>query len=236
LTVPDNGDRPGGDILRQMLRDGRTDISLVDRMVEDLARQIIDGTLPPGADVNSVELARRFNSSRTPVREALLTLQREGLVDIPARRRPRVAPVTITQARELYEIRAGLHALVSELIVARDPDLSVLRAWQARLREDALAGDVDAYFWHNVTFRQAEAEAAGNRELTRLLGSLGLRTLQLRHVSLSLPGRLDRSVEDHERLLEAYADRDATLAVALTRSIIMTGLHAIEASGLEAAD
>jgi DNA-binding GntR family transcriptional regulator len=224
-------DRPGGDILRQMLRDGRTDVSLVDRMVEDLARQIIDGSLPPGTDVNSVDLARRFNTSRTPVREALLTLQREGLVDIPARRRPRVAPVTLSQARELYEIRASLHALVSELIVAQESDLSVLATWQAHLRDDASRGDVDAYFWHNVSFRQAEAEAAGNRQLTRLLSSLGLRTLQLRHVSLSLPGRLDRSVEDHERLLAAYADGDAPLAVALTRSIIMTGLRSIEASG-----
>ncbi|MEV4143687.1 GntR family transcriptional regulator [Amycolatopsis sp. NPDC049691] len=219
------------DVLRRMLLDGRTDVSLVDRIVEDLARRIIDGSLPPGADVNSVDLARRFSTSRTPVREALLTLQREGLVDIPARRRPRVAPVTLAQARELYEIRASLHALVSELIVARSPDLSVLAAWQSQLREDASAGDVDAYFWHNVSFRQAEAEAAGNRQLTRLLGSLGLRTLQLRHVSLSLPGRLDRSVADHERLLAAYADGDAVLAVALTRSIIMTGLHSIEASG-----
>ncbi len=219
------------DVLRRMLLDGRTDVSLVDRIVEDLARRIIDGSLPPGADVNSVELARRFSTSRTPIREALLTLQREGLVDIPARRRPQVAPVTLAQARELYEIRASLHALVSELIVAGSPDLSVLASWQARLREDAAAGDVDAYFWHNVSFRQAEAEAAGNRQLTRLLGSLGLRTLQLRHVSLSLPGRLARSVADHERLLAAYADGDAELAVALTRSIIMTGLHSIEASG-----
>ncbi|MEV7038284.1 GntR family transcriptional regulator [Amycolatopsis sp. NPDC051061] len=219
------------DVLRRMLLDGRADVSLVDRIVEDLARRIIDGSLPPGADVNSVDLARRFSTSRTPIREALLTLQREGLVDIPARRRPRVAPVTLAQARELYEIRASLHALVSELIVARSPDLSVLASWQAHLRDDAASGDVDAYFWHNVSFRQAEAEVAGNRQLTRLLGSLGLRTLQLRHVSLSLPGRLDRSVADHERLLAAYADGDAALAVALTRSIIMTGLHSIEASG-----
>ncbi|WIX75857.1 GntR family transcriptional regulator [Amycolatopsis carbonis] len=234
MTVPDEtGDRPGTDVLRRILRDGRTEISLVDRIVEDLAVQIIDGRLPPGADVNSVELARRYTSSRTPVREALLTLQREGLVDIPARRRPRVAPVTLSQAREMYEIRASLHGLVSELIVRNAPDsaLDVLDKWQAHLRDDAERGDVDDYFWHNVTFRQAEAEVAGNHQLTRLLGSLGLRTLQLRHVSLSLPGRLTRSVDDHERLLEAYRDRDAPLAVALTKSIITAGLQAIEESG-----
>lgn len=222
----------GLELLRGMLRADRSETSLVDRIAEDLAVQIVDGRLPPGADVNSVELAKRYQSSRTPVREALLSLQREGLVDVPARRRPHVSRVTLTQARELYEVRASLHGLVSELVVrnAGDGDLDVLRAWHERLRVAAQKGDVDAYFWHNVAFRQAEAEVAGNHQLARMLSSLGLRTLQLRHVSLSQPGRLDRSVSDHEVLLSAYADRDAALAVAITKSIIMTGLRAIEAS------
>jgi DNA-binding GntR family transcriptional regulator len=220
-------------MLRQMLGP-RLDVerSLVDKIVEDVALQIIDGRLEPGADVNSVELAKRYSSSRTPVREALLTLQREGLVDIPARKRPRVAPVTLVQAREVYEVRASLHGLVSELIVAQAPDdsLQVLHEWHDKLAQDAAAGDVDGYFWDNVAFRQAEAEVAGNAQLARTLSSLGLRTLQLRHVSLSLPGRLERSVNDHDRLLQAYADRDADLAVAITKSIIKGGLRAIEQS------
>ena len=227
----------GPAMLRRMLRDGRAEESLVERIVDDLALQIIDGRLVPGADVNSVELAKRYNTSRTPVREALLVLERDGLVEIPARRRPRVAPVTLAQAREVYEVRASLHGLVSELIVQHTPDaeLQVLHRWHRHLRDDATRGDVDAYFWHNVAFRQAEAEVAGNGHLTRMLRSLGLRTLQLRHVSLSLPGRLERSVDDHERLLAAYTDRDAALAVAITRSIIKAGLRAIEGSGWFAA-
>jgi len=231
MTEP--GEGPGGVMLRRMLGVRSGEGSLVDRIVQDLARKIIDGSLVPGAVVNSVELAKNYHSSRTPVREALLALQQEGLVEIPARRRPRVAPVTLAQVREMYEVRASLHALVSELIVrdADDAGLAVLRQHHQRLEADALAGDVDAYFWHNVEFRHAEAEVGGNQELVRMLGSLGLRTLQLRHVSLSLPGRLDRSVADHERLLGAYADRDAALAVALTRAIIMAGLRAIENSG-----
>ena len=64
-----------------------------------------------------------------------------------------------------------------------------------------------------------------------MLSSLGLRTLQLRHLSLSFPGRLDRSLDDHDRLMMAYADRDAPLAVAITRSIINAGFRAIEESG-----
>lgn len=224
---------PGHGMLAVMLRDGRPATSRVDHMVEDLATRIILGRLPPGADLNSVDLARRYGSSRTPVREALLTLQREGLVEIPARRRPRVALVTLDQVRDVYQVRASLHGLVSELIVSKadDAGLAVLADWQARLREDAERGDVDAYFWHNVGFRQAEAEITGNRQLTRTLSSLGLRTLQLRHLSLSFPGRLERSLDDHDRLMMAYADRDAALAVAITKSIINAGFRAIEASG-----
>jgi DNA-binding GntR family transcriptional regulator len=229
----DEGLRPGEGMLAALLREGRPSTSLVDHIVEDIALQIIVGRLQPGADLNSVELARRYGSSRTPVREALLTLQREGLVEIPARRRPRVALVTLDQVRDIYQVRASLQGLVSELIVhdASEDSLAALADWQARLRADAKRADVDAYFWHNVGFRQAEAEIAGNRQLTRLLGSLGLRTLQLRHLSLSFPGRLERSLDDHERLLMAYADRDVSLAVAITRSIINAGFRAIEASG-----
>jgi DNA-binding GntR family transcriptional regulator len=229
----DQGLPPGEGMLGALLREGRPNTSLVDHIVEDVAMQIILARLPPGADLNSVDLARRYGSSRTPVREALLTLQREGLVEIPARRRPRVSLVTLDQVRDIYQVRASLHGLVSELIVdeATDASLAVLADWQGRLRADAERGDVDAYFWHNVGFRQAEAEITGNRQLIRTLGSLGLRTLQLRHLSLSFPGRLERSLDDHDRLMMAYADRDVSLAVAITKSIINAGFRAIEASG-----
>lgn len=230
---PDEEASPGKRMLAALLRDGRPNTSRVDHIVEDIAMQIILARLPPGADLNSVDLARRYGSSRTPVREALLTLQREGLVEIPARRRPRVALVTLDQVRDIYQVRASLHGLVSELIVreATDESLAVLADRQAGLRADAERGDVDAYFWRNVAFRQAEAEITGNRQLTRMLSSLGLRTLQLRHLSLSFPGRLERSLDDHDRLMMAYADRDAALAVAITKSIINAGYRAIEASG-----
>ncbi len=144
-----------------------------------------------------------------------------------------MALVTLDQVRETYEVRACLHGMVSELIV-RDTDadgLAVLHRLQEQLRLDAERSDLDAYFWRNVEFRQAEAEVSGNRQLARMLGTLGLRTLQLRRLSLSFRGRLARSVSDHERLLTAYADRDEGLAVAITKSIIMSGYRAIEASG-----
>jgi DNA-binding GntR family transcriptional regulator len=140
----------------------------------------------------------------------------------------------MAQVREVYEIRASLYALVSELLVARasDDEIRGLRQWQRLLAADTEAGDVDAYFWHNVGFRNAEARLSGNGELTRRLGSLGLQMHRFRHLSLSLPGRLLHSLADHERLVNAYADRDAELAAAVSRSLVMRGYRAIERSGL----
>ena len=69
--------------------------------------------------------------------------------------------------------------------------------------------------------------------MRRVLDTLGLRALQLRHLSLSQPGRLHRSLADHGRLLQAYEDRDATLASALTRSLVLRGFAAIESFRLE---
>ena len=221
------------ELLFSALRGVEGSSSLAFAIFREIAIGIVEGRLLPGHEVNSAELAREFNTSRTPVREALLMLEREDLVIIPPRRRPYVSEVALSQVREIYEIRASLYGLVSELLVARATDAGIasLHDWQHKLAADARAGDVDGYFWHNVGFRNTEASLSGNRELQRRLSSLGLQMHRFRHLSLSLPGRLLNSVADHERLVRAYADRDAPLAAAVSKSLVMRGLRAIEATG-----
>lgn len=207
--------------------------SLVGKIAEWVGSSIIEGRLLPGDDLNSVALSNRFDTSRTPVREALMLLEKEGLVTIPPRRRPHVARVSLREAREIYQVRAHLYMLVSELIVAqaRDEAIHTLRDQQEKLDAAAHSGDRDAYFWRNLSFRATEAEICGNRQLQRTLDSLGLRTLQARHQSLTYPGRMEQSAHDHARLVRAYEERDAPLAMALTRTLVLGGLAAIEASG-----
>src|SRR5260370_28578240 len=99
------------------------------------------------------------------------------------------------------------------------------------MEEFAAVGDPTAYFWTSVTFRDIESTLCGNDEVKRILDSLMLRTLELGRLSLSLPGRMQQSVADHRRLLRAYKERDAPLAMALMRSSVFGGLAAIEQSG-----
>ena len=96
--------------------------SLVGRIAGEVARAISEGELQPGADLNSVELASRFGTSRTPVREALMLLEKEGLVEIPPRRRPRVAQISLAEVEELYEIRSALNGLMMRQFVRNASD------------------------------------------------------------------------------------------------------------------
>jgi DNA-binding GntR family transcriptional regulator len=207
-----------------------SELAPVAEIVDWVTRGIIEGRLKAGDDLNSVDLAKRFNVSRTPVREALFALAREGLVDWSPRRRPRVSAINLKEVREIYQLRAILYAQVSLTIVehASEADIGALWCAHQPLADAAAKGDVDGYFWANVAFRDEELRVAGNGIFKEVLDSMRMRTNRLRHLSASLPGRLQRSCTDHQRLCQAYADRDGTLAAALNRSIVLNALAAIE--------
>lgn len=216
-------------LMMRMLRlDDRSD-SLVAKIALDVGSRIIEGSLAPGSDVNSVELAQRFGTSRTPVREALLLLEKQGLVEIPARRRPTVVDLSLMPVKEIYDVRAVLTSHVAELVcqnwTARD--LAEMKADLASMRKAVEAGDIQAYFWANVAYNDTVTRVARNEVLAELIDSLGMRVLQLRRRSMSPPQRMERSLADHERLFAAYMTRDAELAKALSASIIRDAYRAL---------
>ena len=204
--------------------------SLVSKIACEVAAEIIEDIRHPGDDLNSVELARKYQTSRTPIREALMLLEKEGLVEMPPRRRPRVGMLSIKEIRDIYLVRANLLELIAGDI-AREASLADIRSLQPLLEKmeaTSKAGDLNAYFWANIDFHERNTELAGNRTVQKIINSLLLRTLRLRRVGLSQPGRLAKSYEDHERLCRAYEDRDSTLAAALIRSNHISGLAILE--------
>ena len=202
--------------------------SLVGRIAADVAKAINEGSLAPGADLNSVELAARYGTSRTPVREALMLLEKEGLVEIPPRRRPRVSQISLDEIEELYQIRSVLNGLMisSFVRVATDEMLRQTTALHARIKAHA---HVD-----NAAFQAARRalhnhwlDNCGNASLRQLLSTWKMRMSVGRLVQFRTED-VERSLRDHERLVIACLDREEALAVALMQSMTLSGLAAIK--------
>lgn len=204
--------------------------SLVDDIACVVGAEILEGLRRPGSDLNSVELARRFRTSRTPTREAVVILEKEGLVEILPRRRPRVADLSILEIREMYRVRAAMLGLIAAEVVrvASDAEIAELREILREMERTEHANDRDGYYWSNVAFHERFADLAQNRTLKRILESLALRSLRLRRMTLSTPGRMERSLADHVRLVSAIEDRDAELASALIKSNVLGALKLLE--------
>lgn len=204
--------------------------SLVTDIACVVGSEILEGVRRPGSDLNSVELARRFRSSRTPTREAVVILEKEGLVEILPRKRPRVANLSITEVREIYRVRAAMLGLIAAEVVrvATDEEIGELRQILHAMERAAAAGDRDEYYWSNVAFHERFADLARNRTLQRILDTLVLRSLRLRRLTLGQPGRMQRSLADHIRLVGALEDRDGELASALIKANILGALKVLE--------
>ncbi|MBY8862334.1 GntR family transcriptional regulator [Nocardia sp. CA2R105] len=225
LVVP-----PG--LLRRFLDNGERQDSLVLEIAEQIAQEIITSTRLPGSDLNSVDLSTRFSTSRTPIREALGLLEREGLVELPARRRPRVAGLDTAQIESAYLLLGQLYGVISERVANCSDSIDIDRVAEhmAVMQQAADNDDVARYFWANVDFHDTCGELARDPLLKRTVDSLGLRVLRFRYLTLALPGQLTLSAQDHARLVRAFREEDSELAGALARSLVRSSLRALKSS------
>src|SRR5256884_4575104 len=111
---------------------------------QEIGCAIIEGRLHPGDDLNTVNLSKQFQTSRTPVKEALLLLEKEGLVTVPPYRRPYVARISLEEVREIYQVRTNLLILVAELIgrTASDEAIASVRAGRPFIHESAVSDHI----------------------------------------------------------------------------------------------
>lgn len=217
-------------IIRRVVSKDDERSSLVNEIACVVGAEILEGMRRPGSDLNSVELARRFRTSRTPTREAVVILEKEGLVEILPRRRPRVADLSIPEIREIYRVRAAMLGLIAAEVarLATDDEIAELRTILRGMEQADGAVDRDGYYWGNVSFHERFADMARNKTLQRILESLVLRSLRLRRVTLSSAGRMHRSLADHARLVDALEDRDGELASALIKANVLGALKVLE--------
>ncbi|HJU46753.1 MAG TPA: GntR family transcriptional regulator [Gaiellaceae bacterium] len=181
---------------------------------EQIREAIVDGRLQPGERLKEEQLARELGISRTPVREALVMLQTEGLVDATPNRGSTVRTYSREELEEMYELRALLegHAAgrAAERITAAQ--LETLRASCDRFRRLVGGSDVRALVAENSVFHQAILEAAGSERLATMLREVVVLPLVYRSYVWYSPEQAAASCDYHHRLVETFAAGDARAA------------------------
>jgi len=215
-------------VIRRVVAGHHDRPSIVSNVAIRVGAEIVEGIRPPGSDLNSVELARHFDTSRTPIREALLLLEKQGLIAIPPRRRPTVLAFDLDQVREIYEVRGRLLELGAAHIAACATPADISRLQHGISEMVRAQDDVRAFFWTNVAFHDHITTAGGNRLAKSIVDSLLLRTLPFRRLSLAHPNRVKKSLDDHQRLLRAFEENDVNLATAIVRSNHRSAFETVE--------
>ena len=189
--------------------------SLTTLVQRELERRILSGELAPGDKLNEEDIAGRLNVSRGPVREAFRALESAGLLRMEKNRGVFVRQVSIAEADEIYEVRAGLDALIGRLLAERiqPRELAELRELLKKMQQAARAKDVEAYSPLNVRFHDRLAELTGNGTLLsayrRLVNELHLyRKETLARGADSFP----ISAREHAEIVEALARKDSDRA------------------------
>jgi DNA-binding GntR family transcriptional regulator len=192
-----------------------------------LKRSIFDFELIPGDRFSESDIAIRLGMSRTPVREALVRLQREGYLDVQFKSGWTVRPLDFDLFEHLYDLRMVLETTAVRRLCEGDADQNAKNAlallekvWlvSKEFRETVPADVAD----NDAEFHLAIVKAAGNPEIARVHEMVTDRLRIIRRLDFAQPARVDATYEEHAQILKALLRRRADQAVMLLKAHIET--------------
>ena len=209
-------------------------LTLREKILENIRDAIISGALKGGSRVSEPDLAERYGISRTPIREAFRQLESEGYLTVIPRRGAVVSEFSEKDVEEFYAIKSILEGYAArracEKLTAKELDR--LQAINNRLAELAAHNDIRTFFKIHNDFHDVFIKAADNEKLRELINSLVTRFQRLRLMSISLPDRMRISVQEHEKIIEAFRRKDAEAAEILVRKNAEYGGKVLMGSGI----
>ncbi|QFR33623.1 GntR family transcriptional regulator [Ancylobacter sp. TS-1] len=166
------------------------------------------------------QLAQSLGVSRTPVREAMAQLEREGFVHSVPRRGIYVVRKTKREVIEMIQVWAALESLAARLITlhASDDEIGRLRRMFASFDDGAPHAKLDEYSEINIQFHQTIIAMGGNGILVNLAENLFTHMRMIRRKTIGEEDRADRSIQDHLAIIQALEARDTAAAEALVRN------------------
>lgn len=187
---------------------------------DELYEAIVNMRLVPGTPLQEKALTQRFGVSKTPVREALIRLAEDGLVDIYPQSGTFVSHVPLASIPEAAVIRLALEdtAVQRTAEIASATDLAQLDARLASQQMLAALGDIDAFHEADEAFHDAIALIAGYPSISRLLRQVKVQINRARRLTLPVPGRMHQVIAEHALIRDAIARHDVAAARAAMRA------------------
>ena len=187
---------------------------LRETVCEALRDAIRRGILEPGERLMEVQLAEELGISRTPVREAIRKLEQEGYVIMMPRRGTYVSDVSVKDVKEIFEIRSALESLSTELATVRiEPDeLEKLQSLLVEIEGHIKNKDIDKIVATDIEFHGLLYQVSRNERLVAIISNLKEQLARFRTLSMSYPGRLQETLQEHRAMVEAIAAGDANAA------------------------
>lgn len=191
---------------------------LSDQVFTTLRNMVLENDLKVGHYYLEQELAKQLGASRTPLREAAIRLQQEGLVEIVPRRGVYIKPILAPEMREIYEILSWLEtAAISSacnngIEASRMEELEGILANMSRALEE---DDLDLWASNDTRFHQILVNLSNNSEIIRLVSGYWDKTNRARMLTLRLRTPPLQSTQEHREMIKALKKGDADKAIAL---------------------
>lgn len=190
---------------------------LRDDIYAALRKDILSCNLPPGSDLREQQLAQRFSVSKSPVREALLRLEREQLVEVASRQGYRVTPISVSDARDMYGFRSILESAcaIDAANNASDATLAALDAYRKMPKKI----DTEEFVRRNREFHCALFEASGNKRMAAVARELIEQMDRMTLISIHTIRGRDTSelLGEHCKIIDALQERNGRRAAKLMR-------------------
>ncbi len=188
--------------------------TIADKVYTELHRDIVSMALPPGTPISEKQVALEKGVSRTPVREAILRLTRERLVEVVPKSGTFVARIPLSSLSEAIVIRRALEGTIvrAAATTASPSHILELRAIIERQRE--VSPDDDAFHRSDEDFHAAIARISGYQGIWELIRQVKVQVDRYRRLTLPQTGRIALIIDEHSDVVQAIADKDADRAVA----------------------
>jgi len=193
---------------------GRPAESLRQRVYTSLKDAVLSGELKPGEIVSEIEIARRWEISRAPIREAIRQLEQENLVRSSPRRSATVVGITAASVRDLYEVRMSLEGLSARLVAERSvtQEIDHLDSLADSVERSHSDGDYRAAIRADDELHRKMASMTRNRVLETQIMRVMDRLMMARMMVRQIPGRLEDIVDEHRAILVALRTHDGDAA------------------------